>query len=264
MLHIYRILFNTGMAVMMQYRAAMAIWLIGLTLPPIIYLVVWITVARSRGGEVGGFDPTELAAYFIATLVVNHVTFTWHMFEMGWRVRSGFFNPLLVQPLHPVHRDIVENVSYKTLTLFILVPLTAALVWHFEPVYSPQRWALVAFVFALVLAFFVRFFFEWSVALLAFWITDTSGLNNLYMFLGFFLSGRMAPLDLLPGWVQTVAYYSPFRWMLAFPTELLLGRLSEQEALYGIGAQLIWIAVGLGSMTLTWQRASARYSAVGA
>ncbi|MFH1571545.1 MAG: ABC-2 family transporter protein [Gemmatimonadota bacterium] len=260
---IYATLLRTDMAVMLQYRAAMLIWLLGLVLQPVIYLVVWLTVAASQGGQVGGFTGADLAAYYIAMMLVNHAPFTWHMWEMGWRVRSGSFNPLLVQPLHPIHRDIVENVGYKAITLIVVVPAAGLLVWFFEPAFHSPAWALAALVPALVLAFLLRFFLEWSLGLLAFWITDTSGLYELYMAGVMFLAGRMAPLELMPGWVQQLAAVLPFRWMVAFPVELALGRLTPVQARDGLLVQSVWLAVGLGVLSLAWGRAVRRYSAVG-
>lgn len=260
---IYATLFRTDLALMLQYRAAMLIWLLGLVLQPIIYLVVWLTVAAARGGEVAGYTAGDLAAYYIVMMLVNHATFTWHMFEMGWRVRSGSFNPLLVQPLHPIHRDIAENVAYKLLTFTAVAPVAAFMVWYFEPTFSSPVWALVVFLPSVVLAFLLRFLIEWSVGLLAFWITDTSGLQQLYMAGVMFLAGRMAPLDLMPVWVQQLAAILPFRWMVAFPVELVLGRLTQAQVVDGLLVQGLWIALGAGLLHLTWGRAVRRYSAVG-
>ena len=261
---IYRTLFKIELAVMFQYRAAVVIWLIGLVLQPVIYLVVWLTVAETEGGRVGDFDAGSLSAYFLIMMVVNHATFSWHMWEMGYRVRSGSFNSLLVQPLHPFHRDIIQNMAYKVLSLAIVVPVTALLWWFFEPTLTPDPWMWLALGPAIALAFLVRIFFEWSLALLAFWITDTSGLNNLYMALFFFLAGRMAPISLLPTWGQTIANALPFKLMLAFPVELVMGRLTPQQVMDGFLMQILWIGLGWLTVHLVWSRASARYSAVGA
>ena len=261
---IYRTLFRTEIAEMLQYRAALIIWLIGLVLQPIIYLVVWLTVAEAEGGRVGDFDKAALAAYYITFMIVNHVTFDWHMFEMGWRVRTGAFSPILLQPLHPIHRDVTANISYKFLTLSIMLPVAAFLIWFFEPSFGAPGWALVAFVPALILAFLVRFLIEWALALLAFWVTDTSGLNQLYWVTAFFLTGNIAPLALMPEWLQFTASVLPFRWMVSFPVELMLGRLTAAEAANGFAAQGIWLLIALGILSVVWQRAVKRYSAVGA
>ena len=261
---IYAVLFRTEVAEMLQYRAALVIWLIGLVLQPIIFLVVWLTVADSRGGQVGEFDKAALAAYYIALMLVNHLTFDWHMFEMGWRVRTGWLSPLLLQPLHPIHRDLVENISYKVITFVVVIPVTALLIWYFEPSFGGEAWAVAAFVPALALAFLVRFAIEWTVALLAFWITDTSGLNELYYIPVLFLSGKVAPLALMPEWVQLFANALPFRWMIAFPVELILGHLTPEEAMTGFAAQGAWLLAALIVLQLTWHRAARRYAAVGA
>lgn len=261
---VYRTLFGLELAVMFQYRAAVVIWLLGMALEPVVYLVVWLTVARSRGGQVGDYDPGSLAAYFIVAMLVNHATFSWHMHEMGWRVRTGHFNAILVQPLHPWHRDLLQNVAYKAITLTVMLPTAALLAWQFEPRLDGEPWAMALFPMAVLLAFLLRFFFEWALALLAFWVTDTSGLNDLYWTVGLFLSGRMAPLGLLPGWAQGIAEVLPFRWTVAFPVELLCGRVTPAQALQGLGLQAVWLTLGAAVVTLAWRRASARYAAVGA
>ena len=58
----------------------------------------------------------------------------------------------------------------------------------------------------------------------------------------------MVPLSLLPGPVQALAELLPFRWMLAFPVELLLGRLTPAEALSASAPRLAWLAVALPSL----------------
>jgi ABC-2 type transport system permease protein len=213
----YRASFGTQVAVQLQYRAALAIWMIGLVLAPIIYLVVWTTVAESSGGRVGGFTGGDFAAYFIVLMIVNHLTFTWVFWEFEWRIRQGMFSPLLLRPIHPIHHDIAANLAFKLLTLAVIVPTTVALVLLFDPVFEPPAWAVAAFVPALLLAFALRFLVDWTLAMAAFWMSRVSALNQIYHVALLFLSGQIAPLSLLPGWLQARATLLPFRWMVAFP-----------------------------------------------
>ena len=80
MLGIYWTLFTTSLALQFQYRAEMIIWLMGLVMQPVIYLAVWIAVAGSQGGAVGGYTRGDFAAYFLVMMLVHHLTFTWNMF----------------------------------------------------------------------------------------------------------------------------------------------------------------------------------------
>ena len=62
------------------------------------------------------------------------------------------------------------------------------------------------------------------------------------------LSGRLVPLPLMPDWVQTIAWFLPFRWTFYFPIETLVGDLTNAELLAGLGMQLFWILVGIGDL----------------
>jgi ABC-type uncharacterized transport system permease subunit len=50
---------------------------------------------------------------------------------------------------------------------------------------------------------------------------------------------------------------------MAFPVELIMGRLSGAEALGGVIAQIIWISLGLTTGIVIWRVSVKHYSAVG-
>ncbi len=264
LLEIYRAQFKNAIVTQLQYRAALVIWLIGAVLDPIVYLTVWSTAARSSGGDAGGFTPADFAAYFIARQLVNHLTFTWIMWEFEWRIRQGVFSALLLRPTHPIHKDIADNVTYKALALTVLLPTIAVEILVFRPAWRLAPWAVAACALALVLAFFLRFFLEWTLALSAFWTTRVTAINQMYYLILLCLSGMAVPLALLPGPLRTLASVLPFRWKVAFPVELLVGRLTPREALLGFAAQAGWLALALGVLTVGWREGMRRYSAVGA
>ncbi|MBA2277700.1 MAG: ABC-2 family transporter protein [Chloroflexia bacterium] len=264
LLEFYGAKFRTELALQFAYRGALAIWLLSLVSQPLISLVVWTTVAETNGGSAGGFTAGEYAAYFVILMVVNQLTFSWHMWEFEWRVRTGFFSPVLLRPLHPVHNDIIENLTFKALTLVALLPIAVTLGFAFDARFAPSLADVVAFGPALVLAMALRFLVEWTVALAAFWMTRTMAVNQVFGVLSFFLSGLIAPLALFPAPVQVAAAILPFRWSVAFPVELAQGQLSGVEILLGLLAQVIWIVLAVVLLRLVWRHGVRRYSAVGA
>jgi ABC-2 type transport system permease protein len=261
--HIYRAHFLTWTAVQLQYRVAMIIWLIGTIIDPIIYLVVWSTVADASDGAVGGFTQSDFSAYFIASMVVNHLTFTWHMWEYDYIIRQGLLSPRLLRPFHPIHADIAENISYKVITLVVTIPTTVGLILIFKPVFTPSIQSLIAFVPALVLAFLVQFMMGWALAMVAFWTTRINAIARIYFLGKLFLAGQLAPLALLPPSLQTVASISPYRWMLSFPVELLLGRLESSQIGWGLLIQMSWVALSIVIVKRVWKAGVKRYSAFG-
>jgi ABC-2 type transport system permease protein len=261
---IYATTFRTNVAINLAYRGAVVIWLLGLLLEPIVYLVVWTTVARAQGGSVGGYTVGEFAAYFTVLMIVNQLTFTWHFHFFEWRVRNGFFSALLVRPLHPIHNDIAENLAFKAVTFSIVVPVAILLIVSFGATAQTQPWHVAAFVPALVLAMALRFLVEWTIALVAFWVTRTAAINQAYFVFVLFLSGQVAPLSLFPPALQVLASVLPFRWMVAFPIEVATGRLGPSEVLLGYVVQLAWIAAALVILRFAWRAGVRRYAAVGA
>jgi ABC-2 type transport system permease protein len=264
LLELYLQQLKTGLATMLQYRAALAIWLIGNVLEPVIYLVVWSTVSRSSGGSVGGYGAQDFAAYYIAFMLVNQATFTWVMYEFDYRIREGSFSAALLYPVHPIHADIAQNVSSKIVSLPVMAAAAAALSAVFHPAFRATAWMVAAFFPALVLAFLVRFLIEWIVALAAFWTTRTSAVNQIHFMAVLFFSGQIAPLAVLPGPLRLAATVLPFRWTVGFPVELILGRLTPGQALAGLGIQAVWLLAGLALLKVAWRVSVKNYSAVGA
>ena len=263
LIEIYRAQFKVWINQQLQYRVALIIWLIGMVLEPVIYLVVWTTVAQTSGGRVGNYTSGDFAAYFITLMLVNHATFTWIMFGFEYRVRQGQLSPMLLRPVHPIHGDIAENVSYKFLTLSIMVPAALILAWTFHAVFHITLATALVFTPALVLAFLLRFLLEWTLALVSFWTTRVNAVNQLYYVLLLFLSGQVAPLSLFPRPVEQLANVLPFRWMVAFPVELLLGRLDNGQIAAGFAAQAIWLVVIFFILRAVWRLGVRKYSAVG-
>ena len=259
----YRAYFRKTFAVQLQYRASLAIWFIGSVLEPTIYLVVWSTVARASGGSVSGFTPSDFAAYYIAVMFVDHLTFTWVMWEYDYRIRMGQLSTMLLRPIHPIHEDIADNLTYKVLTLVVLLPVAGLLILLFQPTFDSSWWAVLAFIPALILSFMVRFLLGWSVAMIAFWTTRIEAFNNIFFVVELFLSGRIAPLEVLPAGLQTLAAALPFKWVLSFPVELLLGRVAPRDAAIGLGMQLLWLGIGVAIMKLVWRAGIRKYAAFG-
>jgi len=249
---------------MFQYRASLVIWMIGQVLEPLVYLIVWTIVSNTSGGSVGSYTTKEFAAYFIVLMLVNQVTYTWIMYEYEYRIREGTLSFALLKPVHPIHSDISDNLSSKLITLPMMIVIAIGLAIAFHASISPPLWAIIVFIPSLLLAFLVRFLLEWTLAQAAFWTTRVSALNQTYFVLMLFLSGQIAPLTLLPHPVQIVASILPFRWVISFPVEVLLGQHTPVEALMGLGAQVAWLIISVVLVRVVWRAGVRVYSAVGA
>lgn len=247
-----------------QYRVANYFYMIGMVAEPVIYLVVWSTVARAQGGMVAGYTAGDFVSYYIIWTLVRNMNIVLTPYAWEYYIQQGQLSGELLKPIHPLHSQIAYFSGWKFVVIVMWLPIAAILALAFKPAFSPPWWAIPAFFVALWGGFFVRFMLLWLLGMITFWTTRVSAFFELYFTLELLFSGRLVPLSLLPEWARQIAGFMPFQWAFGFPIELLLGRLTPQQTLYGIAMQAFWTLLGILLVRLTWRAALKRYSAVGA
>jgi ABC-2 type transport system permease protein len=162
-----------------------------------------------------------------------------------------------------LHYDIAYFAGWKVVVIVLWIPLALALSLLFDPALSPNAAQVATFAVAIWGAYLIRTMLQESLGMLYFWTTRGNAIFDLYMAVELLLSGRLVPLPLMPEWVQEIARFLPFQWAFYFPIESLVGDMSNVELLKGLGAQLLWILIGLAIFRIAWRYAIRRYSAVG-
>jgi ABC-2 type transport system permease protein len=258
----YSVLISVALANMLQYRAVMLLWAAWGIVAPMVSLAVWTAAAQGR--SLAGYDRAGLAGYFLITMVVSHATTAWDMEIFSFLIRTGQLSARLLRPIHPVWQSAADNVAYKLSTIAMLLPVWLVIGIALRPkidlTWERALWLLPAIGLGAALSFVWGF----CVALIAFWITNLRAVNQFYWTALTFLGGRMAPLTLLPFALQVVAWCTPFRWMIAFPVELGMGRVPSAQIPVGILWQIAWLVLGLLIFRWIWARGVRSFSAVGA
>jgi ABC-2 type transport system permease protein len=227
---------RNAIAEQFQYRVANYFYMIGMVAEPVIYLVVWSTIAEQQGGEVGGFTPGEFAGYYIVWTLVRNMNIVSDL---------GYF------------------AGWKLVVIVLWLPLAAVLSLLFHPQINPTPLGILVFAIAIWGAYLIRSLNQSSVGMITFWTTRVGPIFELYLTLELLLSGRLVPLSLMPDWAQQLANFLPFKWTFGFPIEALLGTLTNEQLIGGLFMQLFWIVVGSLFLRFMWHFAIKRYSAVG-
>ena len=254
---------RTAVQEQIQYRAANYFYMLGMIAEPVIYLVVWTTIADQNGGTVNGLTPGYLAAYYIVWTLVRNMNIVFGAPFWEYRIREGQLSGMLLRPMHQLNYDIAYFAGWKVVVIVLWIPLALGLSLVFHPTVSPNPQQVVAFFVAIWGAYLLRTMFQESLGMLCFWTTRGAAIFDLWMTTELLLSGRLVPMTLMPDWVQEIARFLPFQWAFYFPIQSLVGDLSTDELLRGLGAQLLWILIGLAIFRFAWRHAIRRYSAVG-
>lgn len=263
LIDVYASWFRLHLAWALQYRVMIATWQLAGLVEVLVALSVWTAVASASGGQVAGFAQADFAAYFVLVMLVGELTHTWTVWIWEWRVRSGSFAGILVRPTHPLHGDIMDHVAAKLVSMSVKTPIALVVAWYFGASFHASGWQWAAFVPALALAWGLRIMIEACLACLAFWLTRIAAAVHAYYAVMLVMSGGFAPLAVLPDPVRVVAEVLPFRWMMAFPVELGMGRLGTAEILQGLAFQTAWLLVACAAFHVCWRVTSRHFTAVG-
>jgi len=195
------------------------------------------------------------------TLVRNmNIVFTPYGWE--WRIREGELSGQLLRPLHPIHYDLAWFAGWKVVVIVLWLPIAVALSLLFDPSLEVRPLEIAVFAVAIWGAYLIRSFNQSALGMITFWTTRVGAIFQLYIMLELLLSGRLVPLQLMPDWVETLAWLLPFQWTFFFPIQALVGDFSNGELLGGLAMQAFWTGVGILVFSLAWRRAIRQYSAV--
>jgi ABC-2 type transport system permease protein len=123
----------------------------------------------------------------------------------------------------------------------------------------------MAFVFSLVLAIILFFGLLFLSNLITFWMPEQgwSAQFLVIVVITDFLSGGFFPLDIFPLTVQRILYALPFPYLLFFPLQVYLGKISGAMMWGGLLIAMAWVLVLMVALNFVWNRGIRKYEAVG-
>ncbi len=101
----------------------------------------------------------------------------------------------------------------------------------------------ILFIISLILGIFIVTGINMLVYTIGFYTYNQNGISQIINTLIEFLSGAVLPVVLLPGLIQKMTYYLPFRMITDLPFRLYSNNIGLNEGLLSIGMQLGWIIV---------------------
>ena len=244
-----------------QYKGFFFLLAFGWMTQPLVFLLVWSNAAAS--GAIGGYTRADFVAYYLVLIVVNQLTFAQTNWTVGDLIRNGTMNTLLLRPIAPIVDTVAAEIAGKIVFLSFAMPVAGLLLLLLSP--ADVRLPGDPFMFSITLlaAWALRFLWGYSLALTAFWSTRSDALVLMQDALVFVLAGQIAPTGLLPGGLRTAAEWLPFRYMLGFPVEILLGRVQGDALTRGTIVQLAWLTASGIMAYLLWRLGVRRHAAVG-
>jgi len=77
------------------------------------------------------------------------------------------------------------------------------------------------------------------------------------------LSGAVFPIDILPGVYQKIVMSLPFPYMIFFPVQVYLGKITGMSLIQGFVISIAWAVALYLAMRYVWSRGLKEYQAFG-
>lgn len=232
-------------------------WMMG----PMVYLFVW-TVAVGQG-SIGGFERNDFIFYYLSLILINQFTYPTSHWTVGAQIQSGTISTCLLRPIPVIYEAIGADLAVKLVTMPFVLVITFGLGILLKFKVSLSLETVLFFIVSLIMAQILRFLFAYTLALLAFWtqrVQSLLAINDTFVFL---FAGQVAPVALLPGFLKQLAVLLPFRSMLGFPIEVLVGKLTPWEMMTGFIYQGVWIILVVILQQIVWKMGTRHYVTIG-
>jgi ABC-2 type transport system permease protein len=258
----YPTLLRVGLAEAVAYRAEFVVWMLTTTMP-LVMLALWTAVARD--GMFGRFTSSDFVAYYLAALIVRTLTGSWVVWEMNQEIRMGTLSMRLLKPIHPFISYSAQHLAAVPLRALLALPVavTMLIVTSGDHVVKDPI-LIVVLLFSIAGAWLLSFIIMTIMGSLGMFIDRSIAVFEVYLGLFSVMSGYLVPLELMPGWVQQIAMWLPFRYLLGFPIEVMIGMMDRAQAFKALAIQWGMIVFFYFIARAVWRAGLRRFEAFGA
>lgn len=248
------------------YRFNALVWVLYSVVPSLTLMLVWLAAYSDKNGAIGGYNLSEMMTYYLFVTALSVAVTPHPEWEIATSIRDGKLTPYLLRPLGYFGFKLAWESAYQIVKTAMMLPALALLWWFFR-VYIAlpdfDVWRLLLFLLAALNAYLLLSQLKFLLGISAFWIVEPGGLMEIWNVLNGLFAGRLLPLALLPLWAQTVANVLPFSILYAFPMQILLGRATPTDLMWGFARQIIWLGVLALAVRWSWNRGLLAYEAYG-
>jgi ABC-2 type transport system permease protein len=183
---------------------------------------LWKTTFAARGATIlSGFTISDMIWYLV---VAEAITMSLPSLtrRIDMEVRSGQLAYLLGRPCSYILYNYAQYMGERLVRLLINAIIGAALALVFVGPPHFTWMGVVAWPLVTLLALSIEFVAYFSIGLLAFWTEDTNAFSFVFSRLTLVLGGVLAPIEIFPQPLRSIAQALPFSAILYGPARTLV------------------------------------------
>ena len=263
----YLAIFKISFAQEFAYRLNFIMWRVRNVMQIILIFFLWSSVFSDPTRVVFGYDKARILTYVFGILIVKAIVLSARTVDVANEISSGDLTNFLLKPVNYFRYWFTRDLSSKALNLAFATVEIAILYFLLRPPFFIQTDVVQvsAFVLSLALAVIMFFGLVFLSNLITFWMPEQGWAAQFLVIvvLTDFLSGGVFPLDIFPVALQRILYALPFPYLLFFPLQVYLGKISGSAMWGGILIATAWVMVLMALLNFVWNKGIRKYEAVG-
>jgi ABC-2 type transport system permease protein len=237
----------------LAYRMPFVLSLFGVLFQYVAMLAVWRALLENSPNPAMTWP--QMRSYLLIAFASGALVGIFADFGMANRIQSGMVALDLVKPVRYQEARFAEVLGAAWIELAVVVVVGAGTAVSGDGLLFPSGAGLPLFLVSLVLLIPLKFIVLYICGLAVFWTQSYVGIQWARIAVVNLLSGALVPLAFLPGWLGTIATWSPFAGMASTPGLIFAGKAHGPAAVALVAAQFGWLVVLWTAAKLLWGRA---------
>lgn len=208
-----------------------------------ILFYFWRSVYEGKD-VINGYTFAQIVTYYFLIRVTYNRISTFGADVLAKAIKSGEITRELVKPINYIYYSIARN--FVAAFIWAIGNLAAILLFSYF-LYSvlviPSIINFLFFSVVFVLNGILSILINAIIGSVGFWITEVTHLKTITSQLIALFSGGLIPIAFFPQWTQGILNILPFRFLIQFPADVFLGKLSVPEVIVNILILIMWLVV---------------------
>jgi ABC-2 type transport system permease protein len=251
----------------MAYRVNFLLEIGSITVSQVIVVFLWLAIYRSaQEATLGGYSAAQMVTYLLGGGFINSFLLTTaENPETSQSIQEGTFSNLLLQPISPYTIWFLRDLGIKAfLSFFGLAGFGLVCIFFGSyVVFPPSIGCFFMFLIALFTAALIQFLLFEVLSLLGFWLENTYGIRFTMRVIMEVAGGAIIPLSFFSSEMRATLRMLPFQYLMYFPMNVYLGKISSEEITFAFLEEAAWIFVLAVGNWLVWKKGIRQYVAMG-
>lgn len=263
----YWAIFKISLQQEFVYKVNFIMWRLRNVFQIVITFFLWDTIFSGSEKIILGYSKSEILTYIFAIMIVRAIVLSARAVDVSNDIAEGNLSNHLLKPINYFKYWLTRDISSKFLNLSVASIEFTVLFLVFRPslFFQLDPVSLLVFIVAILMAAAIYFCILFLISSVPFWAPELGWgsffLVNLVLLE--FLSGLVFPIDVLPSIIQKIIMLLPFPYLIFFPIQVFLGKITGVSLIQGFIIATFWVITLSVVLRHVWNKGLKQYQAFG-